>query len=187
MKKAILFFLMLSVLFYGCAPQPEAGSASPTTPVDNSVPALDWKTFPLTDVRTGEIFHISDFAGKAVLVESFAVWCPVCTKQQEEIQKLHQELGDSFVSVSLDTDPNEDTAKVLEAIQERGFTWRFAVSPAELTKVLIEEFGPAVVNAPFAPIILVCEDQSTHFLGRGTKDVEELKSELERGCQDGDS
>lgn len=180
MKKIIVSVLIFSLFLYACVPLAAPPSAS-QAPSENSS-AVDWKTFPLTDVRTGETFRISDFAGKSVLVESFAVWCPVCTKQQQEFLKLHQELGDSFISISLDTDPNEDAQKVLEALQERGFTWLFAVSPAELTKVLIEEFGPAVVNAPIAPIILVCEDQSTRFLGRGTKDVEELKSELERGC-----
>jgi len=133
-------------------------------------------------VRGGETFTINDFAGKKVLVESFAVWCPVCTKQQREIQKLHEEVGEAVISISLDTDPNEDIQTVLEAVQERGFTWRFAVSPPELTKALIDEFGSAVVNAPIAPVILVCEDQSTRLLGRGTKSVEELKAEIQRGC-----
>lgn len=184
-KKIMILMAVISLFLYACAPLASPPSASPQsaspTPSDSS-PAVDWKTFPLLDVRTGKTFTVSDFVGKPILVESFAVWCPVCTKQQQEIQKLHQELGEAFVSISLDTDPNEDAAKVLEAVQERGFAWRFAISPAELTKTLIDEFGPAVVNAPIAPIILVCDDQSTRFLGRGTKDVEELKTEIQRGC-----
>lgn len=181
MKKAILFFLILSVFLYGCAPQQSEQLPIDVSPADSSQ-KVKWRTVPLTDVRTGTTFTISEFSGKPVLVESFAVWCPVCAKQQKEIQKLHQELGEAVVSISLDTDPNEDAQKVLEAVLDRGFTWRFAVSPPELSKALIEEFGPAVVNAPIAPIILICEDQSTRFLGRGTKSVEELKTELQRGC-----
>lgn len=177
MKKRMALFVLLSLFLYACT----SSSPSPPSQIDSS-PTVDWKTSPLVDVRTGETFTISDFTGKPILVESFAVWCPVCIKQQLEIKKLHEEVGEAVVSISLDTDPNEDTAKVLEAVLDRGFTWRFAVSPAELTKTLIDEFGPAIVNAPIAPIILVCEDQSTRFLGRGTKDVEELKAELQRGC-----
>lgn len=142
---------------------------------------LDWRSAPLTDVRTGEAFTINQF-DKPILLESFAVWCPVCIKQQQEIKKLHEEVGESIVSISLDTDPNEDAQKVLEAVQQRGFTWRFAVSPPEFTKALIAEFGSAVVNAPSAPVILVCEDKSARLLGYGTKSVEELKAEMERGC-----
>ncbi len=180
MKKAILTLLILSVFFYGCTQQQGVDTSIPSSAKDSTEP--DWKTILLTDVRNGETFTINDFAGKTVLVESFAVWCPVCTKQQQEIQKLHEEVGEAVISVSLDTDPNEDTQKVLEAVQERGFTWRFAVSPPELTKSLINEFGSAVVNAPIAPVILVCEDRSARLLGRGTKNVEELKTEIKRGC-----
>ncbi|MBI4151777.1 TlpA family protein disulfide reductase, partial [Candidatus Woesearchaeota archaeon] len=143
---------------------------------------VDWKTFPLKDVRSGKTFTISDFTGKIVLLESFAVWCPICTKQQKELQKFHEEIGDLVISISLDTDPNEDEETVHRALQERGFDWRFAVSPPELTKILISEFGSVVVNAPSAPVILVCKDQTSRLLGRGVKDAEELKEEIERGC-----
>ena len=183
MNKAILTILILviiSIFFYGCAQQQRTDLPT-ISPAADSI-QLDWKTVPLTDVRSGETFTINDFAGKTVLVESFAVWCPVCTKQQQEIQKLHEEVREAVISISLDTDPNEDAQKVLDAVQERGFTWRFAVSPPELTKVLIQEFGSAVVNAPIAPVILVCKDQSARLLGRGTKSVEELKAEIQRGC-----
>ncbi len=181
--------LTLIALLAGCAQQQslegerafrETSPGEPPQPESSTV--VNWRSAEFTDVRTGESFSVSQFAGKPVLLESFAVWCPVCTKQQREIQKLHEEIGDAVVSISLDTDPNEDAAKVLEAAQQRGFTWRFAVSPAEITKALIEEFGPAIVNAPIAPVILVCEDQSARLLGRGTKSAEELKAEIERGC-----
>jgi hypothetical protein len=35
---------------------------------------LSWVDVELTDVETGETFRVSDFAGEAVFVESFAVW-----------------------------------------------------------------------------------------------------------------
>ncbi|MFB6351225.1 MAG: SDR family NAD(P)-dependent oxidoreductase, partial [Bradymonadaceae bacterium] len=38
-----------------------------------------WRTVDLTDVRTGEAFTISQFEGRPVLLEFFAVWCPKCT------------------------------------------------------------------------------------------------------------
>ncbi len=188
MKKIMVSLILFFILFvYGCTTQQDTKStvmdgAVVNTTVERNTTQLHWKLVPLIDVLSGEKFTIADFAGKPFLIESFAVWCPVCLKQQQEIKKLHEKLGEAVVSVSLDTDPNEDMQKVLEAVQERGFTWRFAISPIEVTKALIEEFGPAVVNAPIAPIILVCEDGSTRLLGKGVKDVEELEAELERGC-----
>ena len=142
-----------------------------------------WMNTELNDISTGETFKISDFEGKPVLLESFAVWCPTCTKQQKELKKLHEEVGDSVVSIALDTDPNEDEKKILNHIQENGFNWYYAVSPIEMTQSLISEFGNGIISAPSAPMILICEDGSYRKLGgSGSRSVEELKEELERGC-----
>ena len=67
--------------------------------------AQDWRDILLRDVISGESFRISDFEGQTVLLESFAVWCPTCTKQQEEVRKLHEQIGDGVISISLDVDP----------------------------------------------------------------------------------
>ncbi|MBI2043731.1 redoxin family protein [Candidatus Pacearchaeota archaeon] len=120
--------------------------------------SMHWINAELKDVRTGENFKISDFNGKKVLLESFAVWCPTCTKQQIEIKKLHSEVGDSIVSISLDMDPNEDESKILKHIEENGFEWYYAVSPIEMTQLLIDEFGNSIINAPSAPMVLICEN-----------------------------
>jgi thiol-disulfide isomerase/thioredoxin len=141
-----------------------------------------WMDFELENVLNGEKFKISDFRGKKVLLESFAVWCPTCTKQQEIIRNLHRDVGDSVVSVSLDTDSNEDADRVRIHAQSRGFDWRYSVSPTEFTQDLIGEFGPGIVSAPSVPMVLICEDGRFRKLGGGLKGVEELKEEIARGC-----
>ena len=137
-----------------------------------------WQFIELTDVRTGVKFTVNSFFGKPVLLESFAVWCPTCAKQQEEIKKLHEEIGDSVVSISLDTDPNEDAQRVLKFIEENDFGWYYAVSPVEMTQLLVDDFGNSIVNAPSAPVILICEDGSYKRLENGVKRVDELKGEI---------
>ena len=133
----------------------------------------------LKNILTNTNFKILDFSDKPVLLESFAVWCPTCTRQQQEIQKLHDEiLGDSFVSISLDTDPNEDESKVLEHLQRNGFDWRYVISPVEFTRALIDEFGVGIVNAPSAPVILICNGEARK-LDSGLKSANELKGEIE--------
>lgn len=132
----------------------------------------------LKDIRTGENFKISDFSDKPVLLESFAVWCPTCTFQQREIKKLHEEIGDSVVSISLDTDPNEDEARILQHISSNNFEWYYAISPVDLTRSLIDEFGIGIVNAPSAPVILICNNEARK-LDSGVKSSGELKEEVE--------
>ncbi len=142
----------------------------------------DWKCEDLVDVLTGETFQVKDYEGKPILVESFAVWCPTCLKQQLKMKELLESDGDAIVHISFDTDPNEDAELVKSHAEKNELNWIFTVSPVEVTKKLIDEFGIGVVNAPSAPVILVCEDQSTRLLERGVKSAQELKDEIAKGC-----
>ena len=170
--------LIGSIFVSGCARQP-----APTPYTEAPAAAAAWMDTELTNVATGENFKISDFKGKPVLLESFAVWCPTCLRQQKEMKKLTGNEGDAIIRISLDTDPNEDEAKVKDHLERNDLNWYFAVSPIELTNALIDEFGLNVVSAPRAPVILICKDQSTRFLRGGLKPSSELLSEVEMGCQ----
>lgn len=183
MKKKILIGLLTLgiigiILSSGCIQQKPA--EAPQTGVKKNASA--WMDIPLKDVTTGNQFKISDFKGKPVLLESFAVWCPTCLEQQKKINELKSREGDAIVYISLDTDPNEDEAKVKEHVKRNGFGWYFAVSPIELTNALRDQFGLTIVNAPSTPVVLICENQSTRFLRSGVKSADELLSEVKKGC-----
>jgi peroxiredoxin len=137
-----------------------------------------WTDIPLEDVTTGETFKISDFKGKKVMLETFAVWCSTCTKQQKEIKKLHGRIGEDFVSITVDVDPNEDADKVRAHVDRNGFDWLYAVASPEMTRSLIDEFGTIIVNAPSAPIVIISEDGASRLLGRGVKSADKLEKEL---------
>jgi len=154
-----------------------ANATAPTQPTTVTT-ATGWKDSELKDVRTGSKFKISDFYSKPILVESFAVWCPKCKTQQDEFKKLKSELGDSVIFISLDTDANEDEAKILDHINRYSYDWYYAVSPTAITQDLIKEYGVGIVNAPSTPVILICPKLQTKQLASGIKDVAELKAEL---------
>jgi hypothetical protein len=71
-------------------PTPDA-MAEPAEETMMEMPA--WFGASLKDVRSGASFTINDFQGKVVLVETMAVWCPTCFRQQQEIKALHELLG----------------------------------------------------------------------------------------------
>ncbi|MCK5660026.1 MAG: redoxin family protein [Methanosarcinales archaeon] len=164
----------------GCLNVPSSDNETTTSQSVGSSPV--WANIELTDVATGESFKLSDFKGKPILVESFAVWCPTCLQQQKITEKLKSTEGDAIIHVSLDTDPNEDEAKIKEHIETHGFDWYYAVSPIELTTALMDEFGQSVVFAPGAPVILICEDGSARLLKKGVKSANVLLSEVKKGC-----
>lgn len=142
----------------------------------------DWRGMQLKDIRTQNQFTVNEF-DNPVILESFAVWCPLCTKQQVELQKLHELM--EVVTISVNTDPNEDEQAVLQHIESNRFTGLYAVAPKEFTQSLIDEFGVGVVNAPSVPKILICPDGTTHFMKKGVTLVEQLQSEINTLCQNG--
>lgn len=135
-----------------------------------------WYNAEFEDVNSGESFAISDFQGKPVLLESFAVWCPTCTRQQRFTLEFEEEVGaENVISVSLDTDPNEDADRVRKHAEDNGFTWRYAIASTEVTSALVSDFGPVIASAPSVPMILICEDGRARLLDNGLKKVDELK------------
>ena len=183
----VILLILVLVLTGGPAQLINQGSSSGNSgSVSAPGETRSWMEFELEDIRTGESFMISDFQGKPILLESFAVWCPTCTKQQNIVKKLHEEPGfseEELISISIDTDPSEDEQRIRDHIESNGFTWYYAISPIELTQSLINEFGNSIISAPSVPMILICEDGSFRKLGGfGSRSVDKLKSEIAKGC-----
>ncbi len=166
-----MFVLLLVIFVAACSVDTQKDTSDEE--VNNTT---HWKDIPLHNVQDGEEFTIGSF-DEPVILESFAVWCPTCTKQQKILKEYHEQRND-FVSISLNTDPNEEESLVREHAQSNGFDWRYAVSPAELTTQLIDEFGFQVVNAPAVPMLLICPNGATELFAGGVKDSEEIDAIL---------
>lgn len=130
-----------------------------------------WRTTELRDVLTDETFSIDGLAGP-VAIQSFAVWCPKCQRQSEELSKL----GESVTVVGLNIDPNEDAAQVRQHAKDNGFNWRFAVAPTEMTESLVEAFGSTVTNAPSTPIIVACDGGGVEFFSGSQQSADQIRS-----------
>jgi cytochrome oxidase Cu insertion factor (SCO1/SenC/PrrC family) len=111
----------------------------------------------LTDVLSGQAFSIQDYQGKVILVETMAVWCPTCLRQQVQIQALQKQLGENsdLVLLSLDVDPNEDAALLKEHAEKNDLSWGFAVAPAEVSREIAQLLGEQFLNPPSAPVFVI--------------------------------
>jgi len=136
----------------------------------------------LENINSGETYSISDFKGKQVLFETFAVWCVNCKKQQDEIKTLKEELGDELITISLNSDPNEEKEEVLKYVNENGYDWYYSIGTPEMSEQLLSEFGFQILNAPSAPIVMFCKDGSYSLLPEGHKTTAELREYLELSC-----
>jgi thiol-disulfide isomerase/thioredoxin len=104
-----LILLSLSWSKSACTPaqtRDTKTSESQTTAVPTVTITPDWFNIELTDVQTGETFSMNDYAGKVVLAETMAIWCPNCLIQATQVGRLHEALGnpEDLISVTMDVD-----------------------------------------------------------------------------------
>lgn len=147
---------------------------------EGEMPAPAWYNVELMDVNTGESFRVADFEGKVVLVETLAVWCTTCLRQQKEIRALHEALGerDDLISIGLDIDPNEN-ADILKAHSDKnGFDWRYAVVSREVAREIGQLYGDQFLNPPSAPMLIIDRQGQAHPLPFGVKSAKALQEAL---------
>ncbi len=155
----------LAFALSACAPMTEGDVTATET-----APDLSWRDIPLTDVRTGDSFALSDFSGKVVIVDLTAVWCSNCLLQQHQLQIASSEwTDDEVVIVSLDVDPNETATILLRHIEENNIAWRSAIAPQPMIDALVEEFGPIATTVTATPLIFLDGDGEAELIGRGLK------------------
>ncbi len=154
---------------------------------DAMMEAPAWYSVSLTDVNTGEAFTINDLKGKVVLVETMAVWCTNCFKQQTQVKALHESLGmrDDFVSLGMDIDPNEDAAKLQGFVEQNGFDWMYAVAPAEVSREISSLYGAQFLNPPSTPMLIIDRHGEAHPLPFGIKRSDDLLAALQPYLDDG--
>lgn len=135
-----------------------------------------WYAASLTDASTGQAFAIQDLKGKVILVETMAIWCSNCLKQQGQVKALHELLGerDDFVSVGLDIDPNEDASNLKAYVESNGFDWLYAVPSADVSREIASLYGDQFLNPPSTPILVVDRKGEAHPLPFGIKSADEL-------------
>lgn len=169
-RTTVLALILASLALTACSP-----SASTNAP-ETATGTPDWFDIELTDVQTGETFSMNDYAGKVVLVETMAIWCPNCIVQATQVQKLHQLLDNpnDLISVSLDVDVNEDAASLKEYSEGYRFEWHFAIAPLELARALGNLYTAQYLNPPLSPMMIIDRDGGVHHLEYGQKTADVL-------------
>jgi peroxiredoxin len=150
------------------------------TPTPEAMMGPDWFNAELTNVNTGESFKVADFHGKVVLVETMAVWCSTCFRQQKEVQALHELLGmrDDLVSLGLDIDPNETASTLKTYTNKNGFDWLYAVAPVDVAREIGHLYGDQFLNPPSAPMLIIDRQGQAHPLPFGVKSAQALQAAL---------
>ena len=171
-----LIFLGFALITFACSP-----AQTINTPLSQATTTPEWFDMELIDTQTGETFTMNDYAGKVVLLETMAMWCPNCIVQANEVRNLHELLGNpkDLISVSLDVDINEDTESLGEYASGYGFDWHFAVAPLLVARALGNLYTAQYLNPPLNPMLIIDRDGNVHHLEYGFKDAETLRKAVE--------
>ena len=90
-----------------------------TTENDGKIKAPDFAA----ENTEGETVHLSDLAGKPVVLNFWASWCPPCKSEMPEFDSVYQEMGEEvcFMMVNLTDGDRETRASAMKFIEAQGY------------------------------------------------------------------
>ncbi len=140
-----------------------------------------WFDHEFTDAVSGETFTINSFEGKVVLLETMAMWCSNCMRQQQQVRELHNLLGEreDFVGIGIDVDLNEEIGRLATYSQDNNFHWYYSVANQEILSGISDTLGGQFLNPPSTPIVIIDKDGNMHPLPFGIKSADELLTAVE--------
>jgi len=110
---------------------------------------LSLPDFQLTDLATGQPRRITDWRGRAVLLNFWATWCAPCRKEMPLLEQLHQERGTGgpvVIGIAID---REEPVRLF--VGETGVSYPVLVGQEDAMAVA-ESFGPAFVGLPLTVV-----------------------------------
>jgi peroxiredoxin len=101
--------------------------------------------FTLTDL-SGKQVRLSDYAGRPVLINAWATWCPPCKAEMpalHDFYRAHQAEGFTLLAVNA----GEAPAQVSSFIRQMGFTFPVLLDPntAVLTELGVRGFPTSII------------------------------------------
>jgi peroxiredoxin len=142
---------LLGIGVAGAAAALGAGAAwwrlRPTDPSDQAVSLLFTQSLP--DAQ-GRPLALAGFAGKPLVLNFWATWCPPCVEEMPELSELHADLsrrGLQTIGIAIDT-----AAKVAEFAVKRPVSYPLAVAGMSGTE-LVRQFGNPTGALPFTVLI----------------------------------
>lgn len=71
----------------------------------------------------GSSHKISDFMGKAVVLDFWAAWCPFCVNEMPELQAAQDKYGDALIMIGVHRTNTESLSKGKEFAEDRGVSY----------------------------------------------------------------
>lgn len=124
----------------------------------------------------GRQVKLSDFRGKAMVVNSWAAWCPFCREELKDFAKVQKEFGDKAAIIAIDR--QEPLAVSKEYSDQLGVSndLLFLLDPSD-------SFYQSIGGFSMPETIFVDKDGKTIFHKRGPMGVDEIRERVKNLIQ----
>lgn len=142
---AVFAFLAFSICTIATNTVPTS-KLNPTNPIKGKLKVGDAApNFSLLG-SDGKTYKLSDFRGKTVVLDFWAMWCGPCKKKMPKIQKLHNLYQKKNVEVIGMLAMNPGAEKKAKAyFAEKNYTFKLLYGNRKLTKDYGLQFLPTVI------------------------------------------
>ena len=121
----------------------------------------------------GKTMRFADFAGKPLVINSWAAWCPFCRKELVDFAAAQKEFGDDVAIVAIDRAESRETAK--KYTDELGVTndLIFLLDPSD-------SFYQSIGGFSMPETIFVDRDGNIAERKRGPMDLNEIRERIKK-------
>ena len=121
----------------------------------------------------GNTHNLSDFIGKAVVLDFWAAWCPFCLEEMPELQAAQDRYGDDLVMIGVHRTDTEKASKGLKFAEERGVSYLLVFDADGSLYRAAGGFGMPVA-------VFIDSEGLVQDLKSGPKTVEEIEEKVGR-------
>lgn len=187
MRFLLPLIIFIALLSAGCGNAPTANQAENKQVAANTATAAKKDSSKLevmpanlmqAQLKTidGKAFKLEDYKGKVLLVNLWATWCLPCIKEMPEIQRLSDEMKDTFQAVSITNFDDENTeAKVKGFLTDKKLTYQQGIAETNVMEALVKQ---AKIDAIPVNFVITKDGKIVKTLVGGKK-YEEFKSAVE--------
>ena len=152
---------------------PNVPSTNNTTAPTKSDARLDKSPdFVLQDYNDNTV-KLADFAGKPLIINSWAAWCPFCKKELSDFVAIQKEFGDKVVIIAIDRSESLAVAKGYTDEQRITDDLIFLLDPSD-------SFYRSIGGFSMPETIFVDKDGNIVFHKRGPMDINEMREKIEK-------
>lgn len=121
----------------------------------------------------GKTVRLADFAGRPLVINAWAAWCPFCRKELVDFVTVQKEFGDKVIIIAVDRAETRDIAK--KYTDELGVTGNMVFLLDQS-----DNFYQSIGGFSMPETVFVNSNGDIAFHKRGPMDIKEMRERIEQ-------